>query len=231
MNGVQTRFKCKLDVKRCKRFVFPPSSLLPRSNALKTKAIRYFQTDQTLTRIVSSPLDVQSLLNYMEEVHFKKRDLIVREGTKNCNLYFIKTGIWRAYYHKDGVDTTIWFASDGEAAFSVWGYVDNAYSLINIEVMCDSVAYCISRTALNQLFASSIGLANLGLRLMDHQFLQQENWLISSGSPRAKERYLNLIKETPELLQYVPLKHIASYLWITPQSLSRIRAKIASSPQ
>lgn len=97
--------------------------------------------------------------------------------------------------------------------------------------MCDSVAYCISRTALNQLFASSIGLANLGLRLMDHQFLQQENWLISSRSPRAKERYLNLIKETPELLQYVPLKHIASYLWITPQSLSRIRAKIASSPQ
>ena len=59
MNGVQTRFKCKLDVKRCKRFVFPPSSLLPRSNALKTKAIRYFQTDQTLTRIVSSPLDAE----------------------------------------------------------------------------------------------------------------------------------------------------------------------------
>ena len=56
LNGVQTRFKCKLDVKRCKRFVFPPSSLLPRSNALKTKAIRYFQTDRTLTRIVSPPL-------------------------------------------------------------------------------------------------------------------------------------------------------------------------------
>ncbi len=59
MNGVQTRFKCKLDVKRCKRFVFPPSSLLPRSNALKTKAIRYFQTDRTLTRIVSPPLHTQ----------------------------------------------------------------------------------------------------------------------------------------------------------------------------
>lgn len=59
MNGVQTRFKCKLDVKRCKRFVFPPSSLLPRSNALKTKAIRYFQTDRTLTRIVSPPLFIK----------------------------------------------------------------------------------------------------------------------------------------------------------------------------
>lgn len=177
-----------------------------------------------------SKTDIQTLLNCMEEVHFKKRELIVREGTKNNNLYFIRTGIWRAYYHKDGVDTTIWFASDGEAAFSVWGYVDNAYSLINIEAMCDSVAYRISRAALNQLF-SSIGLANLGLRLMDHQLLLQENWLISSGSPRAKERYLTLIKETPELLQYVPLKHIASYLWITPQSLSRIRTELASTPQ
>ena len=38
-----------------------------------------------------SETDVQSLLNCMEEVHFKKKDLIVREGTKNCNLYFIKT--------------------------------------------------------------------------------------------------------------------------------------------
>lgn len=178
-----------------------------------------------------SETDIQTLLDCMEEVHFKKRELIVREGTKNNNLYFIRTGIWRAYYHKEGVDTTIWFASDGEAAFSVWGYVDNAYSLINIEAMCDSIAYRISRTALNQLFSSSIGLANLGLRLMDHQLLLQENWLISSGSPRAKKRYLTLIKETPELLQYVPLKHIASYLWITPQSLSRIRAEIASSVQ
>ena len=62
MNGVQTRFKCKLDVKRCKRFVFPPSSLLPRSNALKTKAIRYFQTDRTLTRIVSPPLQIRQSL-------------------------------------------------------------------------------------------------------------------------------------------------------------------------
>lgn len=92
--------------------------------------------------------------------------------------------------------------------------------------MCDSIVYRISGAELNELYSSSIGLANLGRRLIEHQLLTIENWLISAGSPRAKERYLNLIKETPELLQYVPLKHIASYLWITPQSLSRIRAGI-----
>lgn len=53
-----------------------------------------------------------------------------------------------------------------------------------------------------------------------------ESWMITGRSPRAKERYLTLLEENPELLQYVPLKHIASYLWITPQSLSRIRAEL-----
>ena len=141
-----------------------------------------------------SKTDIQTLLGCMEEVYFKKKELIVREGTRNNNLYFIRTGIWRAYYHKDGVDTTIWFASDGEAAFSVWGYVDNAYSLINIEAMCDSVAYCISRTALNQLFSSSIGLANLGLHLMDRQLLLQENCL-SAPEVRGQESVILLLSK------------------------------------
>lgn len=173
-----------------------------------------------------SEADASALLSHMEEVRFKKREVIVQEGTKNTNLYLIKEGIWRGHYLKDGVDTSIWFASKGEAAFSVWGYVDNSYSQISIEAMSDSIAYCISKAALNGLYSTSIGLANLGRRLMEHQLLTTENWLISAGSPRAKERYLTLIKETPELLLHVPLKYIASYLWITPQSLSRIRAGI-----
>lgn len=173
-----------------------------------------------------SEADASALLSHMEEVRFKKREVIVQEGTKNTNLYLIKEGIWRGHYLKDGVDTSIWFASKGEAAFSVWGYVDNSYSQISIEAMSDSIAYCISKAALNELYSTSIGLANLGRRLMEHQLLTTENWLISASSPRAKERYLTLIKETPELLLHVPLKYIASYLWITPQSLSRIRAGI-----
>lgn len=173
-----------------------------------------------------SEADISALLSHMEEVRFKKREVIVQEGTKNTNLYLIKEGIWRGHYLKDGVDTSIWFASKGEAAFSVWGYVDNSYSQISIEAMSDSIAYCISKAVLNELYSTSIGLANLGRRLMEHQLLTTENWLISAGSPRAKERYLTLIKEMPELLLHVPLKYIASYLWITPQSLSRIRAGI-----
>ena len=173
-----------------------------------------------------SETDVKALTEQMQEVRFRKKEAIVIEGERNSNLYLIKEGIWRGHYLKDGVDTTIWFASAGEAAFSVWGYADNSASPISIEVCCDSLAYCISGQDLNTLYSSSIELANLGRKLMEQQLLSTENWLISSGSPRAQERYLTLIRDTPELLKYVPQKHIASYLWITPQSLSRIRAKI-----
>ena len=151
-----------------------------------------------------SETDVKALTEQMQEVRFRKKEAIVIEGERNSNLYLIKEGIWRGHYLKDGTDTTIWFASVGEIAFSI----------------------SIPRHLLTKLFDSSLGLANLGRRLMEQQLLTTENWLLSNDSPRAKERYLTLIRETPELLQHVPQKHIASYLWITPQSLSRIRAKI-----
>ena len=163
-----------------------------------------------------SETDVKALTEQMQEVRFRKKEAIVIEGERNSNLYLIK----------DGTDTTIWFASVGEIAFSIWGYADNSISQISIEACNDSIAYSIPRHLLTKLFDSSLGLANLGRRLMEQQLLTTENWLLSNDSPRAKERYLTLIRETPELLQHVPQKHIASYLWITPQSLSRIRAKI-----
>ena len=99
MNGVQTRFKCKLDVKRCKRFVFPPSSLLPRSNALKTKAIRYFQTDRTLTRIVSPPLHMMSREKFISVLFRQQQsglsiaDFCENEGYSRSRFY-----LWKQKY-------------------------------------------------------------------------------------------------------------------------------------
>lgn len=166
------------------------------------------------------------LLAQMEKFTFRKGDFLVQEGGRNSNFYIISKGVWRGHYLNDGVDVSVWFASEGEAIFSSWGYIENSASLVSIEAMCDSELYGISKHRLEEFYASSAELANFGRRLFEQQFLSLENWLISGGSPRARERYLMLLEENPELLQYVPLKHIASYLWITPQSLSRIRAEL-----
>lgn len=166
------------------------------------------------------------LLDNMEKFTFHKGDFLVQEGGRNSNFYIVSKGIWRGHYLNDGVDVSVWFASEGEAIFSSWGYVENTVSLVSIEAMCDSELYGISKAKLEVLYAESVELANFGRRLFEQQFLGLESWMITGRSPRAKERYLTLLEENPELLQYVPLKHIASYLWITPQSLSRIRAEL-----
>jgi CRP-like cAMP-binding protein len=166
------------------------------------------------------------LLDNMEKFTFRKGDFLVQEGGRNSNFYIVSKGIWRGHYLNDGVDVSVWFASEGETIFSSWGYVENTVSLVSIEAMCDSELYGISKAKLEVLYAESVELANFGRRLFEQQLLGLESWMITGGSPRAKERYLTLLEENPELLQYVPLKHIASYLWITPQSLSRIRAEL-----
>ena len=168
----------------------------------------------------------RQLIEGMEYKTYRKGDCLVREGERDTSFYIIARGIWRGHYLRDGQEVSVWFASEGEAIFSSWGYVENTVSLVSIEAMCDSELYGISKAKLEVLYAGSVELANFGRRLFEQQFLGLESWMITGGSPRAKERYLTLLEEKPELLQYVPLKHIASYLWITPQSLSRIRAEL-----
>ena len=170
--------------------------------------------------------DCQRLVGKMERRAFRKGECVVREGERNSDFYVVSRGIWLGRYCNDGADVSVWFAGEGEALFSTWGYVGNEASKITIEAMCDAELYGISKADLEEFFASSVGAANFGRRIFEEQFLALENWLLGGGGiSRAEERYRALMAESPELLQVVPLKHIASYLWITPQSLSRIRAK------
>lgn len=136
-------------------------------------------------------------------------------------------GIWRGHYLRDGVDISLWFASEGDTLFSSWSYVADRPSLTSIEAMSDSTVFRISKQKMETFFASSIAFANIGRVIFERQFLDMENWMINGGAAQAKQRYLALLEQNPELLQHVPLKHIASYLMITPQSLSRIRAELS----
>lgn len=145
----------------------------------------------------SLPITVSlQLLEKMEKFSFRKGDFLVQEGERNSNFYIISKGIWRGHYLNDGADVSVWFASEGEAVFSSWGYIENTPSLVSIEAMCDSELYGISKAKLESFYASSAELANFGRRLFEQQLLGLENWLISGGSrPRAKERYLALLEE------------------------------------
>lgn len=168
----------------------------------------------------------ERLFGRMERLVFRKGECVIREGERDYNLYVVSRGIWLGHYLHDGIDVSLWFAGEGEAIFSTRSYVADLPAQISIEAMCDAELYALSKADLEAFFAESIEAANFGRRLFEELFLDLENWQLAGGAPRAEERYRALMEENPELLRIVPLKRIASYLWITPQSLSRIRARI-----
>jgi len=174
-----------------------------------------------------SASESEQLLAQMERLTYRKGEHIVREGERNSSLYLVAQGIWRGHYLRDGVDISLWFASEGDTLFSSWSYVADRPSLTSIEAMSDSMVFRISKQKMETFFTSSIAFANIGRIIFERQFLDMENWMINGGAAQAKQRYLALLEQNPELLQHVPLKHIASYLMITPQSLSRIRAELS----
>jgi cAMP-binding proteins - catabolite gene activator and regulatory subunit of cAMP-dependent protein kinases len=92
--------------------------------------------------------------------------------------------------------------------------------------MEDSTLYVLKRNDLYELFKEDIHIANWGRKLAELEFLQTEERLIPLLFTTASERYKKLLENNPDLLQRMPLECLASYLGITPVSLSRIRANL-----
>ena len=106
------------------------------------------------------------------------------------------------------------------------GYVNEEPGYETMELMEDSILYVLSRKKIQDLFLQDLHIANWGRRYAEMELLAAEERLISMLSVIASERYSELLKNNPDLLQRLPLGSIATYLGITQTSLSRIRAKI-----
>lgn len=96
--------------------------------------------------------DAEELLSVMEEVHYRKGEILMHEGEVCSSFYIIKDGLWRGFYMRDGNDTSLWFAYEGETIFSTSGYISNKPSMVSIEAMTDSNLYKISKNELETFF-------------------------------------------------------------------------------
>lgn len=165
--------------------------------------------------------EIEVLLQNLTEVRYKKGEIVSREGQRESYVYFVKNGLLRSYVVRDGKDVTLWFAGDGEMAVSV----SKKISGMDVEVLEDSVLLRIAQPKLEELFSRSLELANWGRKLLERYLDEYEHYFTAYSWTDAREQYEMLIRSNPVLMQRVPLKYIASYLQITPQSLSRIRAR------
>jgi len=168
----------------------------------------------------------QTIKQYISEVSFSKGHILFQADKIKMTVYFIKKGLVRAYAHRDDHEVTFWFGQEGEPVISMNSFVKNQKGYEDIELLEDGEFYELNAVDLQRLFLEDIHIANWGRRFAEQELVRTEERLISRQFRTATERYKELLKETPGLVQRIALGHIASYLGITQVSLSRIRAEI-----
>ncbi|PZP41284.1 MAG: Crp/Fnr family transcriptional regulator [Pseudopedobacter saltans] len=160
------------------------------------------------------------------EVHFPKGHILFKENRYEQNVYFLKSGIARAFSTIDDGEITFWFGMQGDFIISMQNYIENRRSYETIELLEDAELYQISNKNLQNLYNQNVEIANWGRKLAEKELVKTEKRFISRQLGTATERYKELLNTYPDLMQRVALCHIASFLGITQVSLSRIRAEI-----
>lgn len=153
----------------------------------------------------------------------KKNEILQAFGHTCRTIYFIKSGAARIFYTKDGIEVTEYFAFEGNLIARAESLFTGKPSQKSIQILEDAEIIAIDATQLFKLYDTHPQIERLFRLIFESAYVDTINRIESIQFHTAEERYLALMNQT-EIVQRIPLKHIASYLGITQVSLSRIRA-------
>lgn len=186
--------------------------------------------ENTLRKIKSlyplSDVSLKALIGIMQQRNLPKGEIILKANKVEESVFFIEKGIARAYCDLPDNELTFWFGEEGDYIISARSLINRLPGYETIELMEDCILYEINADEMIALFESNIELANWSRKLAEYELLKLEERFIYRQFKTAKEIYMELLTNSPSLLQRVQLRYIASYLGISQVTLSRIRAEI-----
>ncbi len=154
---------------------------------------------------------------------YERITTIVKEEERSDKTFFIVNGSARAYYLKDGKDITDWFAFENDFISSINSFFLDIPSPLYIDVLEPSILLEFSKKDFSSLSDKYHDFDRLGRIIVTKTMLQLRQRIVAIQFETAQQKYENLITIRPDIVQKVPLGHIASYLGITLETLSRIR--------
>lgn len=155
----------------------------------------------------------------------QKKDLILKENEKCDFLAFIHEGIFRFYSFNDGSERITAFFFSGDFVTNYRSFLTGKPSEHNIEALTEGVIYRIKLAQLQKLYDKHQTLERLGRLVAENLYLTVANRLDSFMFQSPADRYNELVKRNSKLLSEIPQYMIAAYLGISPETLSRIRAR------
>lgn len=161
-----------------------------------------------------------------EKKTIPKKTTLVYEGEYAVKIYYIQKGIMRLWHNNDGNDVTVQFFTENQVVASFESFYLKQPSKFSLETLTDCAALAVTRETFEKLLANNQELQNILIEYVCRRFINYTNLFLSRIQYSPEQRYLELITHSPELLEKVPHHYIASYLGISPVSLSRIRARL-----
>ncbi|MCB4799551.1 Crp/Fnr family transcriptional regulator [Neotamlana laminarinivorans] len=162
----------------------------------------------------------------LKKVRFEKNTTILKLGKIEKHLSFISKGVIRFYIPKEASDLTFGFLFENEFVTAYDSLLTQTPSEYEIETLTDTILWQISNKDLQEVYQKTNNGNLIGRKMAETMYLIKSQRELSLLNKTAEERYLNLFSERPQLIKHIPLKYIASYIGVTPQSLSRIRKRI-----
>ncbi|MDB4920511.1 Crp/Fnr family transcriptional regulator [Mucilaginibacter sp.] len=161
--------------------------------------------------------------HFLQVIPIDAKTQLIKEGEIAQKLFFIKKGCLRVWFNNNGIEVTTQFFFEGEAATSLESFLNKEASLFTIEALEPCEIAILNKSDYDTLMANDPAFADWFYQTALQKLLLHTKRLLSFIKNKPMERYQELISQQPELFQRVPQRYTASYLGITPISLSRIR--------
>lgn len=172
--------------------------------------------------------DQELIKNYLTVKKLRKRQYLLQEGDVCKVVAFVENGALRLYrVDEDGTEHIVQFALDGWFITDLYSFLTNEPSTYNIDAIEDSELVLISRPASEELRKLSAKYQEFIFQATSEAYIQLERRITSTISLGLEERYKDLVTNFPTITQRVPQHMIASYMGLTPETISRVRKRIS----
>lgn len=168
----------------------------------------------------------EAFLNIVEHFSFKKNEIILENGQISNYIFYIEKGLVRIFYHKHDKEVTEWIALEGEFFMSIASFYQRIPSNLIQQATEKSEIIGIPHDAFMELCTKYHDIETLHRKMITTSLLLSQERVDSIQFETAHQRYDALVSKRPDIIQRVSLTYIASFLGITLETLSRIRAKV-----
>ncbi|MBQ7494845.1 MAG: Crp/Fnr family transcriptional regulator [Bacteroidaceae bacterium] len=176
-----------------------------------------------------SPKGIETLAGILIPMKVSKGEKLMTEGEVCKYMYFVERGMVRQFYFKNGRDVTEHFSYEGRIVICIESFLKQIPSLLGVEGLENSWLYAIPHDEFLQLVEENKEMERLYRKILEHALISSQEHADSQRFENATERYMRLLRTKPEIILRAPMVHVASFLQMTPETLSRVRAAHSTS--